>query len=98
MLLKDPAVVILDEATSHLDSENEARVQAALDDALRGRTSIVIAHRLSTIRDADRILVLDDGRIVERGAHDELLAAGGLYADLYHTLVDGTTPSPLPIE
>ena len=67
MLLKDPCVVILDEATSHLDSENEALVQAALDEALEGRTSIVIAHRLSTIRDADLIVVVDDGRIVERG-------------------------------
>ncbi len=67
MLLKDPAIVILDEATSHLDSENEALVQQALADALAGRTSIVIAHRLSTIADADQIVVLDEGRIVERG-------------------------------
>jgi ATP-binding cassette, subfamily B, bacterial len=87
MLLKDPAVVILDEATSHLDAENEALVQEALEVALAGRTSIVIAHRLSTIRDADLICVIEDGRIVERGAHPELLAAGGLYADLYRTLV-----------
>ena len=87
MLLKDPCVVILDEATSHLDSENEAQVQAALDKALEGRTSIVIAHRLSTVRQADLIVVVDDGRIVERGRHDELLAAGGLYAELYQTLV-----------
>jgi ATP-binding cassette subfamily B protein len=98
MLLKDPAVVILDEATSHLDSENEALVQDALEVALSGRTSIVIAHRLSTIRGADLICVIDEGRIVERGSHDALLAAGGLYADLYTTLVAGTTPSPLPIE
>ncbi|MEP6660711.1 MAG: ABC transporter ATP-binding protein [Acidimicrobiales bacterium] len=98
MLLKDPAVVILDEATSHLDSENEALVQDALEVALSGRTSIVIAHRLSTIRGADLICVIDEGRIVERGSHDDLLAAGGLYADLYTTLVAGTTPSPLPIE
>jgi ATP-binding cassette subfamily B protein len=87
MLLKDPCVVILDEATSHLDSENEALVQAALDKALEGRTSIVIAHRLSTVRQADLIVVVDGGRIVERGRHDELLAAGGLYAELYQTLV-----------
>ena len=87
MLLKDPCVVILDEATSHLDSENEAQVQAALDKALEGRTSIVIAHRLSTVRQADLIVVVDDGRIVERGRHDELVAAGGLYAELYQTLV-----------
>jgi ATP-binding cassette subfamily B protein len=87
MLLKDPAVVILDEATSHLDSENEARVQDALAVALHGRTAIVIAHRLSTIADADQILVLDAGRVVEQGTHDLLLDAGGLYADLYRTLV-----------
>lgn len=87
MLLKDPAIVILDEATSNLDSEHEAQVQAALADALRGRTAIVIAHRLSTIVDADRILVLDHGRLVQQGRHVELLDAGGLYADLYRTLV-----------
>ncbi len=87
MLLKDPAVVILDEATSHLDSENEALVQEALAQALAGRTAIVIAHRLSTITAADQILVLDHGQIVERGNHSQLLAADGLYADLYRTLV-----------
>ncbi len=92
MLLKDPAIVILDEATSHLDTENEALVQAALDEALRNRTSIVIAHRLSTIRDADLICVVDEGRIVERGTHDDLLALGGLYAELYLTLVGETAP------
>lgn len=85
LLLKAPAVVVLDEATAHLDSESEAAVQRALATALTGRTSLVIAHRLSTVRDADQILVVDDGRIVERGTHDELLAAGGLYADLYRT-------------
>jgi ATP-binding cassette subfamily B protein len=84
LLLKSPAVVILDEATAHLDSENEALVQAALQSALKGRTSIVIAHRLSTVRDADQILVLEKGQIVERGKHDELVASGGLYADLYN--------------
>jgi ATP-binding cassette subfamily B protein len=87
MLLKDPALVILDEATSHLDSENESLVQDALTVALAGRTSIVIAHRLSTITSADQILVMDEGQIVERGTHRELLAHGGLYADLYRTLI-----------
>ena len=85
LLLKAPSVVVLDEATAHLDSESEAAVQRALKTALAGRTSLVIAHRLSTIREADQILVVDAGRIVERGTHAELLAAGGLYADLYHT-------------
>jgi ATP-binding cassette subfamily B protein len=88
MLLKDPAVVILDEATSHLDSESELAIQQALIQALAGRTSLVIAHRLSTIVAADRILVVDDGRIVESGRHEELLRAGGLYTDLYRTQVD----------
>jgi ATP-binding cassette subfamily B protein len=85
LLLKAPHIVVLDEATAHLDSESEVAVQRALDTALEGRTSLVIAHRLSTVRNADRILVVDGGRIVEQGTHDELLALGGLYADLYHT-------------
>jgi ATP-binding cassette subfamily B protein len=76
---------VLDEATAHLDSESEVAVQRALDTALEGRTSLVIAHRLSTVRNADRILVVDDGRIVERGTHEQLLALGGEYADLYRT-------------
>ncbi len=84
LLLKSPSVVILDEATAHLDSENEQLVHAALQTALKGRTSIVIAHRLSTVRDADQILVLEKGSIVERGSHDELVAKGGLYSDLYN--------------
>jgi ATP-binding cassette subfamily B protein len=85
LLLKAPAVVVLDEATAHLDSESEHAVQLALATALRGRTSIVIAHRLSTVRAADEILVVVAGRIVERGRHIELLAARGVYADLYRT-------------
>jgi ATP-binding cassette, subfamily B, bacterial len=80
LLLKDPAIMILDEATSHLDNDNEAQIQASIDAALTGRTAIVIAHRLSTVRSADRIAVLDDGRIVEIGDHDTLVAANGLYA------------------
>lgn len=84
LLLKAPDVVVLDEATAHLDSENESAVQDALAIALRGRTSIVVAHRLSTIRQANLILVIDEGRIVQRGTHDELLSSGGVYADLYN--------------
>jgi len=85
LLLKAPDVVVLDEATAHLDSESEAAVQRALERALEGRTSLVIAHRLSTVRGADLILVVDGGRVVQRGRHHELLAAGGLYAELYRT-------------
>ncbi len=85
LLLKAPDIVVLDEATAHLDSESEAAVQEALRHALAGRTSLVIAHRLSTVRDADVILVIDDGRIVETGTHRSLLALGGLYAELYRT-------------
>lgn len=85
LLLKEPQVVVLDEATAHLDSESEVAVQRALDSALAGRTALVVAHRLSTVRGADQILVVDGGRIVQRGRHAELLAAGGLYADLYRT-------------
>ena len=82
LLLKAPGVVVLDEATAHLDSESEVAVQAALAEALEGRTAIVIAHRLSTVRAADEIAVIEDGRVVERGTHDALLAAGGRYAAL----------------
>jgi ATP-binding cassette subfamily B protein len=85
LMLKAPDVVVLDEATAHLDSESEAAVQRALKETLSGRTSLVIAHRLSTVREADELLVIDDGRIVERGTHASLLAAGGLYSELYHT-------------
>jgi len=99
LLLKGPAVVVLDEATAHLDSESEASVQRALATALEGRTSLVIAHRLATVRDADEILVVDAGRIVERGTHDELVAAGGLYADLSRTqFVGPSSPDPVEVE
>ena len=94
VLLKRPAIVVLDEATAHLDSESEAQIQEALATALAGRTSIVIAHRLSTIAAADQILVLDRGRIVEQGRHDDLLAAGGLYQELYETQYARTSPVP----
>ncbi len=93
VLLKRPAIVVLDEATSHLDSENESLVQSALATALAGRTAVVIAHRLSTITDADQILVLDRGRLVEQGRHADLLAAEGLYGDLYRTLVRTDGPA-----
>jgi ATP-binding cassette subfamily B protein len=85
LMLKAPDVVVLDEATAHLDSESEAAVQRALRETLSGRTSLVIAHRLSTVREADQLLVIDDGRVVERGTHASLLAQRGLYAELYHT-------------
>jgi ATP-binding cassette subfamily B protein len=94
LLLKAPDLVVLDEATAHLDSESEVAVQHALERALVGRTSVVIAHRLSTIRDADKILVLEGGRIVERGRHEQLLARGGLYAELYRTQF--ADPSAVP--
>jgi ATP-binding cassette subfamily B protein len=97
LLLKAPGIVVLDEATAHLDSESEYAVQRALDEALEGRTSLVIAHRLSTVRNADQILVVDQGRIVQRGTHAQLLAEGGLYADLYRTQFeeDATEPDPV---
>jgi ATP-binding cassette subfamily B protein len=99
LLLKSPGVVILDEATAHLDSENEQLVHAALQTALKGRTSIVIAHRLSTVREADQILVLEKGSIVERGKHDDLVAKGGLYADLYNRQdLTGTTNQDSAVE
>jgi ATP-binding cassette subfamily B protein len=88
VVLKDPRVLILDEATSHLDSTSEALIQQALEPLMKGRTSLVIAHRLSTILAADKILVLADGQLVEQGAHAELLAKGGLYAELYKTQFD----------
>ncbi len=95
LLLKAPSIVVLDEATAHLDSESEAAVQRALKVALAGRTSLVIAHRLSTIREADQILVIDGGQVVERGRHEDLLAAGGLYAELYHTQFAGQERNPV---
>jgi ABC-type multidrug transport system fused ATPase/permease subunit len=91
LLLVRPRVVLLDEATAHLDSTSEHAVQAALSEALAGRTAIVIAHRLSTVRAADIILVVEDGHIVERGTHSELLGAGGRYTDLYETQFDSQT-------
>jgi ATP-binding cassette subfamily B protein len=94
LLLKAPSVVVLDEATAHLDSESEVAVQRALKIALARRTSLVIAHRLSTIREADQILVIDEGQVRERGRHEELLAAGGLYADLYQTQFASQEPLP----
>jgi ATP-binding cassette subfamily B protein len=98
VLLKGPAIVILDEATAHLDSETELLVQQALAEALAGRTSLVIAHRLSTVQAADHILVLDDGRIVEQGTHDQLLAGGGLYRELYVTqYARATAPLTVPV-
>jgi ATP-binding cassette, subfamily B, bacterial len=102
LLLKAPGIVVLDEATAHLDSESEYAVQRALDEALEGRTSLVIAHRLSTVRNADLILVVDGGRIVQRGTHNELLAEGGLYAHLYRTqfvedVADADAAQPDPV-
>ncbi len=88
VILKDPRILILDEATSHLDSQSEALIQAALEPLFEGRTSVVIAHRLSTILKADKILVLEQGQLVEHGSHQDLLMRGGLYAELYHTQFD----------
>jgi len=83
--LKSPRIIILDEATAHLDAESEAAVQRAIDSTMADRTSLVIAHRLSTIRNANQILVIDQGRIVQRGTHEELLEQGGVYRNLYET-------------
>ena len=98
VLLKAPGIVILDEATAHLDSESEVAVQHALDAALTGRTSLVIAHRLSTIRSADQILVIEAGRVVESGTHEQLLTHGGRYADLYRTQFDSQAPNAEALE
>ena len=95
LLLAQPRIVVLDEATAALDSTSEAAVQAALTEALQGRTAVVIAHRLSTIRNADRILVIEDGRIAEQGTHTELLAKGGRYAELYNTQFAAAEPEAL---
>ena len=96
LILKAPDVVVLDEATAHLDSESEAAVQEALRITLAGRTSLVIAHRLSTVREADVLLVIDGGRVVERGTHRELLALGGVYAELYRTQFADQVEAPTP--
>lgn len=98
LLLNRPRVVILDEATAHLDSTSEAAVQEALGEALEGRTAVVIAHRLSTVRAADLILVIEAGRIVERGTHDDLLALNGRYAELHRTQFDQRPTSETPLE
>jgi ABC-type multidrug transport system fused ATPase/permease subunit len=92
LLLARPRVVVLDEATAHLDSTSEQAVQAALGEALDGRTAVVIAHRLSTVRAADQILVVEEGRVVERGTHTALLAAGGRYEELYRTQFSEAAP------
>ena len=84
-ILADPKILILDEATSSVDTRTELQIQKAMDNLMKGRTSFVIAHRLSTIRDADLILVMRDGDFVEQGTHDDLLAAGGFYANLYNS-------------
>jgi ATP-binding cassette subfamily B protein len=96
VILKDPRILILDEATSHLDSQSEALIQEALERVMEGRTSVVIAHRLSTILAADRILVIDGGRLVEQGNHRTLLESGGLYADLFETQFRGEEASVNP--
>jgi ATP-binding cassette subfamily B protein len=88
-ILSDPAVLILDEATSSVDTRTEVHIQKAMQTLMEGRTSFVIAHRLSTIRDAEKILVMDHGTIIEMGSHKELLAAGGFYADLYNSQFTG---------
>jgi ABC-type multidrug transport system fused ATPase/permease subunit len=94
VILRDPRVLILDEATSQLDSQSEALIQEAMREVMRGRTSLVIAHRLSTIIGADKILVMDQGKLVEQGRHEQLLAQGGLYAQLYETQFRAaTTPA-----
>jgi ATP-binding cassette subfamily C protein len=98
LLLARQRVVILDEATAHLDNTSEAAVQEALAEALEGRTAVVIAHRLSTVRAADQILVIEAGLVVERGTHDELLAAGGRYAELYRTQFEERAEGPTQLE
>ena len=90
-ILADNRILILDEATSSVDTRTEQRIQKAMDNLMKGRTSFVIAHRLSTIKDSDLILVMRDGDIVEQGSHEELLAAGGFYADLYNSQFEDVT-------
>jgi ATP-binding cassette subfamily B protein len=93
-LLADPRILILDEATANIDSHTEALIQRALTEVLRDRTAIVIAHRLSTVRNADRIVVLEDGRVLEQGSHDQLMERGGRYAELYETYFASPAPAP----
>jgi len=91
-MLADPRILILDEATSAVDTMTEVRIQRSLERLFRGRTNFVVAHRLSTIRHASMVLVLDQGRIIERGPHNALLSAGGTYADLYRQFIHATEP------
>ncbi|MFC7196887.1 hypothetical protein ACFQL4_23280 [Halosimplex aquaticum] len=93
-IVRDPAILVLDEATSHVDNETEVLIQRTLDELAADRTTFLVAHRLSTVRDADRIIVVDDGEVVERGTHEDLLARDGLYANLWNVQVGDVTALP----